>query len=192
MSAIAIDTTRLPLLLLHELRLPAIGRLWQEFAERADPEGWPAARCLAVLAKLEIAERGRRRIERHLAEAHLPSRKTLDNFDFAVVPMLSKACIMALAAGDTWLEKGANLLFFGPHGAGQEPLRRSARQRPGRERLSRAVRSHHGDGAAAAGRPPGPATRIGDRQARQIRPVDPRRPLLRAQGSKPRPASYSS
>jgi hypothetical protein len=90
MSAIEVDTTRLPLLL-HELRLPAIARLWSEFADRTDKEGWPAARFLAALAELEIAERGRRRIVRHLAEADLPPGKTLDNFDFSVVPMLSKA-----------------------------------------------------------------------------------------------------
>jgi DNA replication protein DnaC len=117
-SAIQVDTTRLPLLL-HELRLPAIARLWPEFAERADKEGWPAARFLSALAELEIAERGRRRTERNLAEAHLLPGKTLDNFDFSVVPMLSKARVMALAAGDTWLDKATNLLLFGPPGAGK-------------------------------------------------------------------------
>ena len=101
MSAIQVDTTRLPLLL-HDLRLPAIARLSPEFAERADKEGWPAAQILSALAKLEIAERGRRRTERNLTEARLLSSKTLDNFDFSVVPMLSKARVMALAAGDTW------------------------------------------------------------------------------------------
>jgi len=40
--------------------------------------------------------------------------KTLDNFDFLAVPMISKAHVMALASGDTWLSKGANLLLFGP------------------------------------------------------------------------------
>ena len=30
--------------------------------------------------------------------------------------MLSKAHLDALAAGDTWLEKGANFLVFGPPG----------------------------------------------------------------------------
>jgi hypothetical protein len=30
------------------------------------------------------------------------------------VPMVSKAQVMALAAGDSWLEKGANLILFGP------------------------------------------------------------------------------
>ena len=118
MSAIQVDTTRLPLLP-HELRLPAIARLWPEFAERADKEGWPAARFLSALAELEIAERVRRRTERNLAEARLLPSKTLENFDFSVVPMLSKARVMALAAGDTWLDKATNLLLFGPPGTGK-------------------------------------------------------------------------
>jgi DNA replication protein DnaC len=60
-----------------------------------------------------------RRIVRHLAEASLPPRKTLDNFDFAMVPMLSKARVMGLAAGDASLDKASNLLCFGPPGAGK-------------------------------------------------------------------------
>jgi DNA replication protein DnaC len=36
--------------------------------------------------------------------------------------MVSKAQVMALAAGDTWLEKGANLLLFRPPGAGKSHL----------------------------------------------------------------------
>jgi DNA replication protein DnaC len=71
MSKITTDIARLPLLL-HELRLPAISRLWQDIATRADKEGWPATRFLAALAEFEIAERAKRRIERHLAEARLP------------------------------------------------------------------------------------------------------------------------
>jgi DNA replication protein DnaC len=74
----------------------------------------PAARFLAALAEHEMADRGRRRIERHLAEARLPAGKTLATFDFESVPMVSKAQVMALASGDAWLEKGANILLFGP------------------------------------------------------------------------------
>jgi DNA replication protein DnaC len=118
MNRIEVDTTRLPLLL-HELRLPAIARLWPEFSERADKEGWPAARFLSAMAELEIAERGQRRIRRNLAEGRLLPGKTLENFDFSVVPMLSKARVVALAAGDTWLDKATNLLLFGPPGAGK-------------------------------------------------------------------------
>ena len=62
------------------------------------------------MAEHEIAERSRRRLERHLAEARLPPGKTLDTFDFEAVPVVSKAQVMALAAGDAWLNKGANLI----------------------------------------------------------------------------------
>lgn len=116
-----IDAARLGLLL-GDLRLPAIKTVWPRFAERADKEGWPAARLLAALAEHEIAERARRRIERHLAEARLPPGKTLDSFDFDAVPMISKAQVMALVAGDSWLDKGANLLAFGPPGGGKSHL----------------------------------------------------------------------
>jgi DNA replication protein DnaC len=116
-----IDAARLGLLL-GDLRLPAIKHIWPSFAERADKEGWPAARFLAALAEHELAERARRRIERHLAEARLPPGKTLDSFDFNAVPMVSKAQVMALVAGDSWLEKGDNLLVFGPPGGGKSHL----------------------------------------------------------------------
>ena len=88
-------------------------------AVRSDKEGWPAARFLSALAELEVSERARRRIERNLAEARLPPGKTLDNFDFTAVPMLSKAHLMALASGGTWLENGSNLLLFGPPRCGK-------------------------------------------------------------------------
>ncbi len=108
-----VDAARVELLL-AELRLPAIKLMWAKLAEQSDKEGWPAARLLAALAEHEMADRGRRRIERHLAEARLPVGKTLDSFDFEAVPMVSKAQVMALAAGDSWLQMGANLLLFGP------------------------------------------------------------------------------
>ena len=36
--------------------------------------------------------------------------------------MLSKAQVMAITAGDSWLAKGANLLLFGPPGGGKSHL----------------------------------------------------------------------
>lgn len=116
-----IDAERLTLVL-NDLRLPAIKANWPGIAARADKEGWPAARFLAALAEHEIAERGRRRIERHLGEARLPPGKTLDGFAFDAVPMISRAQVMALCAGDGWLEKGANLILFGPPGGGKSHL----------------------------------------------------------------------
>jgi DNA replication protein DnaC len=117
----ATDAARVELLL-GELRLPGIKMMWAELAARADKEGWLAARFLAALAEHEIAERSRRRIARHMNEARLPLGKTVDSFDFAIVPMVSKAQVMALTAGDGWLDNGANLLMFGPPGGGKSHL----------------------------------------------------------------------
>ena len=116
-----IDAQRLTLIL-NDLRLPAIKQIWPDIAARADKEGWPAARYLAALAEHEIAERDRRRIERHLKAAKLPPGKTLDSFAFDAVPMISKAQVMAICAGDGWLEQGANLILFGPPGGGKSHL----------------------------------------------------------------------
>ncbi len=116
-----IDAQRLTLIL-SDLRLPGIKQAWPEMAGRSDKEGWPAARFLAALAEHEVAERDRRRIGRHLGEAKLPPGKTLDSFAFDAVPMISRAQVMALCAGDSWLEQGANLILFGPPGGGKSHL----------------------------------------------------------------------
>ena len=63
--------------MLTALRLPSFQRHWQPLAERADTEeGWPAARLLAALAEIELAERDARRIQRHLNQPGLPGGKT--------------------------------------------------------------------------------------------------------------------
>lgn len=109
-------------LLLTELRLPTIKSLYPQFTDQADKEGWPSARLLATLTEHEVAQRSQRRRERHLAEARLPPGKTLDNFDFNTVPMVSKAQVHALTAADTWLNDGANLILIGPPGVGKSHL----------------------------------------------------------------------
>ncbi|AYO86507.1 IS21-like element helper ATPase IstB [Methylobacterium brachiatum] len=115
------DAAKLPVML-TSLRLPTIARLWQDLGARADREGWGAARYLATLCEHEVQERHTRRIARHLAEADLPTGKTLQSFEFASVPSLRKAHVLALAGGDAWLDQGANILLFGPSGTGKSHL----------------------------------------------------------------------
>lgn len=120
MTARPIDVHALPAML-TALRLPSFHRHWPALAERADKEGWPAARFLAALAEIELAERETRRIRRHLLEANLPAGKTLATFDFKAIPSIPRARVEALAAGD-WLETGANLIAIGNSGAGKTHL----------------------------------------------------------------------
>jgi DNA replication protein DnaC len=102
--------------------MPAIKHIWSSFAERSDKEDWPAARLLMALAEHEIAERDRRRIERHLTEARLLPGKTLENFDFDAVPMVPREQVSALCADDGWLRSGANLILMGPPGGQFAPV----------------------------------------------------------------------
>ena len=116
----AVDVHALPAML-TALRLPSFHRHWPMLAERADTEGWPAARFLAALAEVEIAERETRRIRRHLLESRLPGGKTLATFNFKALPNLPRARVEALAAGD-WIETGGNLIAIGNSGAGKTHL----------------------------------------------------------------------
>jgi len=115
------DSITLPMLL-NELRLPTMKRLWAGLAEQSNREGWPAERFLVALCEHEVNERETRRLARHRAESCLPPDKRLSGFDFSAVPTVSKAHVNALAEGDIWLEQGANLLLFGPPGVGKTHL----------------------------------------------------------------------
>ena len=66
-----------------------------------------------------MVERAQRRIARHLRESGLPEGKTFATFDFAAVPTVRKAHLLALAEADSWIEQGANILCFGPSGTGK-------------------------------------------------------------------------
>jgi DNA replication protein DnaC len=120
-GAASADAARLPILL-TELRLPTVKRMWESLSVQSDREGWRAEKLLSTLLDLEMAERAQRRLARHRLESGLPLDKRLENFDFAPLPMLSKAHVQALAEGDVWIEKGHNLLLFGPPGTGKSHL----------------------------------------------------------------------
>lgn len=117
----ALEQATIPMLL-TELRLPTIKRLWPALAEQSNKESWPAERFLTALLEHEMNERETRRIDRHRIASVLPPDKRLANFDFTAVPTVSKAHVTALIEGDSWLEQGANLLLFGPPGVGKTHL----------------------------------------------------------------------
>ena len=109
-------------LMLTDLRLPTIKRLAGDLCAQSDLEGWPAHRFLEALLEHESNERERRRMDRHRQESGLGPDKRLSSFDFAAVPSVSKAQVMALSEGTEWLDRGANVLLFGPPGVGKSHL----------------------------------------------------------------------
>lgn len=108
--------------MLTELRLPTMKRLAPELCAQSDREGWPGHQLVETLLEHEMNEREVRRIERHRIESGLSPDKRLSTFDFAAVPCVSKAQVTALTQGHEWLQRGANILLFGPPGVGKSHL----------------------------------------------------------------------
>jgi DNA replication protein DnaC len=115
------ETATLPILL-KQLHLPTVNRLWEEENKKAIEQGWSPSRYLTLLCEYELSDRNNRKLKRHMAEARLPKGKSLENFDFTAVPSLNKSQINAFASGEIWLENGRNLLIFGPSGVGKTHL----------------------------------------------------------------------
>jgi DNA replication protein DnaC len=109
-------------LLLCQLRLPTMKRLWEDVAQEAKSKEWSCPRYLATLCEQEIAERDKRRLSKRMCEAQLPKGKGLENYDFSVVRGVTKEKITGLASGEVWIKGGINVLIFGPSGTGKTHL----------------------------------------------------------------------
>jgi DNA replication protein DnaC len=108
--------------LLKQLKLSTMTKLWEELHEEAIEKGWTPARYLKVLCEHELSHRGDRRLARNMEESRLPRGKTLATFNFKEVPQLNKTQIAGFASGNVWISSGTNLLFFGPSGCGKSHL----------------------------------------------------------------------
>jgi DNA replication protein DnaC len=151
-KSLTIDAARLELLL-TELRLPAMKAMWSRIAEQSNKEGWPAARFLAVLAETEMADRVRRRIARNMADSDLPEGKTVDSFEFELVPMVSKDPGDGAHRRRQLAQGRRQSTAVRGTGGGKKSFGGNGRPWAGRERLAGALRAHHRSRAAAAKSP---------------------------------------
>ena len=103
------------------------------------------------LLEHEVAERGQVAASNVIGPKRDSDAKTLASFDFAAVPMVEGPSHGA-GRGDTWLEKGANLLLFARPACGKTRLA-AAIGPPRRERMARAVHAHQRSRATPADRP---------------------------------------
>jgi len=115
------DAATLPVLL-RQLRLPTMAACYEEISTRAEAKGWCVGETLATLCEYELAERSRRRLQRHLTEARLPAGKTLERFEFDAIAGADRLQLSRLAGQADWVESAHNLLLFGPSGVGKSHL----------------------------------------------------------------------
>lgn len=109
-------------MLLRELKLPTMTRLWEDLNQTAVKQGWTPTRYLIALCEQELSDRESRRLSRCMTEAQLPRGKSLATFEFNALPTLNKSQVLAFASGDIWIKNGGNLLIFGPSGVGKTHL----------------------------------------------------------------------
>ncbi len=85
---------------LKQLRLPAIGRHYQELARQAAQGNFSYEAFLLALVELEAQQREENAHQKRLRLAKFPLVKTLDQFDFTALPSLNKAKVLGLAQGE--------------------------------------------------------------------------------------------
>src|SRR5205085_12235736 len=109
------------LLLAHHLKtlkLPTILREYDKVAQQCAADGLDDIQLLARLVEVELVDRERRMIERRIKAAKFPAVKSLDSFDFKVIPSLNKMQVLELARGE-WIERRENVIALGPSGTGK-------------------------------------------------------------------------
>jgi DNA replication protein DnaC len=103
---------------LKALKLPTFLREHEKLARQCAAEGADHLRYLLRLAELELVERERRTVERRIREAHFPTVKSLDSFDFLAIPSLNKMLVLELARGE-YIERRENVIALGNSGTGK-------------------------------------------------------------------------
>ena len=118
-------TTQAPELLLQhhlkKLRLPTVLREYEKQARQCAVENVDHIRYLARLIELELIDREARMVERRIKVARFPAIKSLETFDFDVIPTLNKKLVLELARAE-FVDRCENIIALGPSGVGKTHL----------------------------------------------------------------------
>ena len=103
---------------LKALKLPTFLREYDKLARQCAAEGVDHTGYLLRLSELELLERERRMIERRIRQARFPAVKSLDSFDFGVMPSLNKMLVLELSRC-SYVERRENVIALGNSGTGK-------------------------------------------------------------------------
>ena len=103
---------------LKQLKLPTILREYDKVAREAAREGIDHAAYLLRLVELELIDREQRVVERRIRQARFPAVKSLDTFDFTVIPSLNKMLVLELARCE-YILRHDNIIALGNSGTGK-------------------------------------------------------------------------
>jgi DNA replication protein DnaC len=109
-------------LLLKELRLTAVAKIWSSIADKSIQEAWEPAQYLAELCEIETNHRYENRLKRLLKESQLPIGKQLSQYDFSEISGVTAQQLQQKISRREWLTQGHNLMLFGASGLGKTHL----------------------------------------------------------------------
>jgi DNA replication protein DnaC len=104
-----------------KLGLTQLEPLLPQLLETARKEQWTYETFFERTLAAELDGRERRAVERRIKAARLPSKKTLEAFDFRFQPTLSERLLWELA-DLSFVRSCTNLVFLGPPGTGKTHL----------------------------------------------------------------------
>lgn len=106
---------------LGQLKLAWMKDNLEKLVEEANRQDISYCDFLYSLTNGEIDAREQRASERRMTQAQFPFIKTVDDFEFAYQPGITKRQINQLLDMQ-WLDKAYNLIFLGPPGLGKTHL----------------------------------------------------------------------
>ncbi|MCZ7572823.1 MAG: IS21-like element helper ATPase IstB [Ardenticatenaceae bacterium] len=107
--------------LCRTLHLPTAAASVSESLLLAHRENWSLEQFLASVLEQEVEGRRQRRVQRLLAQSHLPEGKSFARLDAARLPLRRRRLLPSLRAGDL-LARAENRLLFGLPGTGTSHL----------------------------------------------------------------------
>ncbi|NTZ16430.1 AAA family ATPase [Paenibacillus sp. JMULE4] len=103
------------------LKLPTIRQQYRSLAREAEERNLSYEAYLLALLEQEQTVREANQRQQKLQRAAFPIRKTLDTFDFHLLPSLNRNRVMTLAQGE-FVQKKENVLMLGNSGTGKTHL----------------------------------------------------------------------
>ena len=107
--------------LCEHLKMPHLAAQWETLCQQAAKRELSYQDLLCEALTLEWQGRRLKGIEARLAQARLPWRKTLEQFDFSFQPSLDRKLLRELA-GLAFVDRAENVLLLGPPGVGKTHL----------------------------------------------------------------------
>lgn len=107
--------------LTKQLKLPTIRKQYRSLAREAEERNLSYEAYLLALFEQEQTVREANQRQQKLQRAAFPIRKTLDTFNFHLLPSLNRNRVMTLAEGE-FVQKKENIFMLGNSGTGKSHL----------------------------------------------------------------------